>query len=374
MDAHEKLRLLADESRYDISCACGRKDNRDDHRRRGPGGLWLYPASVPRGGTSVLLKTLLSSACTNDCRYCHLRAGQDVRRCTLEASEVARLFMNYYEQGQVFGLFLSSGVLRSPDYTMDRLLGAAHILRRRHAYRGYLHLKIIPGASDAAIEAALAVASAVSLNVEAPTPSSFRLLSSTKRYAEDIVRPIRLISRLTASGGPYARVKQTTQFVVGAAGETDAQIVEAAFRLYRRWRLNRVYFSAYQRGAGDASLPGQRGGGRPEDLPAREHRLYQADWLIRKYGFEADEIPFEADGNLSLAADPKEMWARQHPERFPLDINRADRHELLRVPGFGPVTVGRILGLRRGGGRVRRIEDLGRPGRRLREAAAYVTF
>jgi len=130
MDAHEKLRLLADESRYDISCACGRKNNREDHRRRGPGGLWLYPASVPRGGTSVLLKTLLSSACTNDCRYCHLRAGQDVRRCTLDPSEVARLFMNYYEQGKVFGLFLSSGVLRSPDYTMDRLLGAA--LRSMH--------------------------------------------------------------------------------------------------------------------------------------------------------------------------------------------------------------------------------------------------
>jgi len=374
MDAHEKLRLLADEARYDLSCACGHKARREDHRRRGPDGLWLYPASVPRGGRSVLLKTLLSSACTNDCRYCPLRVGRDVRRCTLDPSEVARLFMEYYERGKVFGLFLTSGVLRSPDDTMDRMLGAAHLLRRQHGFRGYLHLKIIPGASDAAIDAAVAVASAVSLNVEAPTASSFRRLTSTKRYEEDIVRPVRRISRLTAAGGPYARVKQTTQFVVGAAEETDAQIVEAAFRLYRRWGLNRVYFSAYQRGLGSDDLPGQRRATSPDALATREHRLYQADWLLRKYGFEADEIPVEADGNLSLEADPKTLWAERHPERFPVAINRAGRDDLLRVPGFGPVTVGRILRCRAEGRRIRSLRQVGRLDQRLRRAVPYVTF
>ena len=373
MDTHEKLRLLADSSRYDLSCACSASE--EDHRRRGPGGVWLYPATLPNGGTSVLLKTLLSSACTNDCRYCPLRSDRDVPRCTLAPEEVARVFMDYVRAEKVFGLFLTSGVLGSADYTMDRMLAAVRILRRRYAYRGYVHLKIIPGVSDGAIEEALGLASAVSLNVEAPTRRALAALSTRKDFERDIVRPIRLISRLTARGGPYAGVKQTTQFIVGAADETDTEIVRATFGLYKRLRLSRVYFSAYQRGLGDPALPGEcRAPGRAQDLLAREHRLYQVDFLLRKYGFRDDEIPFEPDGNLSLAADPKEIWARQHPERFPLDINRADRCELLRVPGLGPVTVRRILEIRRGGGRLRRLEDLGRPGNRLRKAAGYVKF
>jgi predicted DNA-binding helix-hairpin-helix protein len=374
VDTHEKLRLLADGSRYDLSCACGTKDG-EDHRRRGPGGVWLYPTSLPNGGTSVLLKTLLSSACTNDCGYCPLRSDRDVRRCTLAPEEVARVFMDYVRAEGVFGLFLTSGVLRSPDYTMDRMLAAVRILRRRYEYRGYVHLKIIPGASDAAIEEALGLASAVSLNVEAPTRRTMAALSTRKDFERDIVQPMRLISRLTARGGPYAGVKQTTQFIVGASDETDTEIVRATFGLYKRLRLSRVYYSAYQRGLGDPALPGERREiSGAQDLLAREHRLYQVDFLLRKYGFRDDEIPFEPDGSLSLAADPKEIWARQHPERFPLDVNRADRWELLRVPGLGPVTVRRILEIRGGGGRLRRLEDLGRPGNRLRKAAGYVTF
>ena len=373
MNAHEKLKLLADGSRYDLSCACGTQ--KDEHRRRGAGGLWLYPATLPNGGTSIMLKTLLSSACANDCRYCPLRSDRDVPRCTLAPEEVARVFMDYAREEKVFGLFLTSGVLRSPDYTMDRMLAAVRILRRRYEYRGYIHLKIIPGASDGAIEEALRLASAVSLNVEAPTRRTLAALSTQKDFERDIVRPMRLISRLTARGGPYAGVKQTTQFIVGASDETDTEIVRATYGLYKRLRLNRVYFSAYQRGLGDPALPGERRAPtRAQDLLVREHRLYQVDWLIRKYGFRDDEIPFEPDGSLSLAADPKEIWARQHPERFPLDINRADRYELLRVPGLGPVTVRRILEIRRGGGRLGRLEDLGRPGNRLRKAAGYVKF
>jgi predicted DNA-binding helix-hairpin-helix protein len=337
--------------------------------------VWLYPVSLPSGGTSIMLKTLLSSACVNDCAYCPLRNDQDVRRCTLEPEEVARLFLELVRRLGIHGLFLSSGVVRDADHTMDRMTAVARILRRRYAYDGFIHLKVLPGASDAAVEDAVSLANAVSLNVEVPTRAAFQGLSATKDFERDIVRPIKLISRLTARGTPRARVKQTTQFIVGASTETDAEIVEATSRLYGRWGLQRAYFSAYQRGFGDPALPGERAPRlAPDELLTREHRLYQVDWLLRKYGFRAEEIPFEPDGSLSLAADPKAMWARRHPEFFPLDVNRASRHELLRVPGLGQVTVRRILERRRKGGRLRCLGDVGTVGKRLCKAAPYVKF
>jgi len=373
-DTRAKLQLLSDASRFDLACACGSKTN-DDHRRRGADGTWLYPASLPRGGTSIMLKTLLTNACVNDCRYCPFRNDRDTRRVTLGPEEVAEAFMAFVRRGGIHGLFLTSGVLRSADHTMDRMIAAARLLRGKHAYRGYLHLKIIPGASDAAIEDALSLASAVSLNVEVPKRSAFASLSTRKDYDRDIVHPIRLISRLTGRGQRYRRVSQTTQFLVGAADERDTEIVQAMSGLYGRLGLSRVYFSAYQRGLGDPSLPGERRApGAPGDLLTREHRLYQVDWLLRKYGFDAEEIPFEPDGSLSLTADPKELWARRNPQRFPLDVNRADRRDLLRVPGLGLVTVGRICARRANGGRIRRLADIGRPGKRLYKAEAYLKF
>jgi predicted DNA-binding helix-hairpin-helix protein len=373
MDTLEKLKHLADASRYDLSCACGTMD--EEHRRRGEDGLWLYPAALPRGGKSILLKTLFSSACANDCLYCPLRRGRDTRRVTLTPEETAAAFMHYRERRDVFGLFLTSGVMRDADFTMDSLVTTGRILRGRYQFRGYLHLKIIPGASDAAIEEALSVASAVSLNVEAPTRAAFAGLSARKNFDRDIVRPIRLISRLTRRGERFGHVKQTTQFIVGASTETDAEIVRATFGLYRRLGLHRVYFSAYQHGLGDPSLPGERRPpARPEDIFMREHRLYQADWLLRKYGFRDDEIPMGADGNLSLATDPKELWAWRHPEFFPVHVQRADKFELLRVPGLGPITVSRILAMRRGGGRIGSLQAIGRPTKLLGKAAAYLRF
>ena len=374
MDTQKKLELLADASRFDLACACGTR-NPADHRHRSKDGLWLYPVSLPRGGVSIMLKTLLSNVCVNDCRYCPLRSGQDHRRCTLAPEELARVFMDYARSRKVMGLFLSSGVMRDPDYTMDRMAAVARILRRNYRYRGYIHLKVIPGASDAAIDDALSLASAVSLNIEAPTRSAFRKLSTTKDFDRDIVRPMKRISALTAPGTRLANVRQTTQFIVGASSETGAEIVTATFRLYRRLRLRRVYFSSYQRGMGDPDLPGERHVlARPEDLLSREHRLYQCDWLIRKYGFDAGEIPFGADGNLALDCDPKEMWAQRHPEFFPIDVNRADKEALLRVPGFGPITVKRILAMRKKGGKLRSTANIGKAGKRLAKAAAYVKF
>ena len=369
VDTRRKLELLADASRHDLSCACG-SGGIDDHRRRGADGLWLYPVSLPRGGSSIMLKTLLSNACVNDCRYCPLRSGRDTPRCALKPEELASLFMEYARRGRVFGLFLSSGVVRDPDHTMDRMLAAASLLRKKHRYRGYIHLKIIPGSSDAAIEESVRLASAVSLNVETPKASYFRVLSGKKDFERDIVRPIRLISRLTAPGGPR-RVKQTTQFVVGAAQEKDSEILQATFGLYRRLGLSRVYFSAYQRGLGEPDLPGERAALSPQELLTREHRLYQADFLLRRYKWDLRDIEFEPDGNLDLSVDPKQRWAQRHPEFFPVRLRSAEKEELLRVPGLGPLTVERIITARRSGA-LRGLEEVGLRGERLKKAAAYV--
>jgi predicted DNA-binding helix-hairpin-helix protein len=271
------------------------------------------------------------------------------------------------------GLFLSSGVIGNPDATMDRINKTALILRRKQ-FKGYIHLKIIPGASDAAIEEAVSLASNVSVNIETPGEKSFKKLCRNKNYLEDVIHPMKLISRLTEKGTCYSGVKQTTQFVVGASDETDREIVKYSWGLYKRLGLSRVYFSAYQRGLGDSDLPGERISRTNADILIREHRLYQVDWLIRKYKFQEEEIPFEQDGNLSLSTDPKELWARSHPEFFPLDINKASKYELLRIPGFGPMTVSRILAFRKNSGKIHSIGDLGKPGKRLKKAENYIRF
>ncbi len=371
-DTIEKLRILSSDARYDLACACG--SSKDEHRRRGDRGNWIYPVTLPDGGRSTLFKTLLSNVCTNDCRYCPLRDDMDLRRCTLSPDETARQFLRYYRSGEVFGLFLSSAVFGSPDVTMERLTATAEILRRKHAFRGYIHLKVIPGASDAAVERAVSLSSAVSVNIETPGEENLRALSSRKDYMRDIIRPIKLISSLTGRGSRYRRVKQTTQFIVGAAGEKDSQIVKYTAALYDRLHMGRVYFSSYQRGLGSPDLPGEKNP--PGDTQAaltREHRLYQVDFLLRKYGFRGSEILFDSSGNLPLDVDPKESWALGHPEFFPVDVNRATGEALLRVPGLGPVTVQRILEHRRSG-RLRRIEEIGRPDARLKKAAGYLKF
>ncbi|MDY6932931.1 MAG: radical SAM protein [Spirochaetota bacterium] len=372
-DISEKLSVLSQDSQFDLACACGRKDLKEDHRHRSKEDKWIYPVVLPDNRRTFLFKTLISNVCVNDCRYCPLRSNQDTRRFSLQAEELVNTFFKYYNIGRVSGLFLSSGVIGNPDLTMERINKIA-ILLRRMEFKGYLHLKIIPGASDAAIEEALSLASAVSINIETPGQKNFAHLGTSKDYIEDIIRPIKLISNLTGRGAPYGRVKQTTQFVVGASSETDQEIVKYSWGLYKRLGLNRVYFSAYQRGMGDNNLPGELSHRTNNELLTREHRLYQVDWLLRKYSFNDDEIPFDNDGNLLLSTDPKEVWAELHPEFFPLDINRADKFELLRVPGFGSVTVDEIIRFRKDRRRIRSIEDLGKPGKRLRKAEKYLKF
>ncbi|HNS20044.1 MAG TPA: radical SAM protein [Sedimentisphaerales bacterium] len=392
-DTQQKLGILSDDAKYDLACACGTRD--EEHRRRGGNGRWIYPVALPNGGTSVLLKTLISNVCSNDCKYCPLRQEQDIRRCTLDPAETARVFLDYFNRRDVFGLFLSSGVIGTPDATMDRLNATARLLRSRHRFKGYIHLKIIPGASDAAIDEAVSLASAVSLNIETPGAAHLAKLSTRKDYLRDIIEPIKRISRLTAKGSRFERVKQTTQFIVGPAGESDAEIVKYMWGLYDRLRMQRIYFSAYQKGLGVASLSDSGGEGilpairgrdaldtkeRGQDALAtsgdplmREHRLYQVDFLMRKYGFTDVDIPCDDRGYLSLEIDPKEAWAARHPEFFPVQVNRASRLELLRVPGLGPTTVNRILELRRTQ-RVQSLDQIGRVGARLEKARQYVAF
>ena len=371
-DTQEKLEILSTDAQYDLACACSSDNNQS--RKRSGDGKWIYPVTLPNGGQSVLFKTLISNVCNNDCKYCPLREQMDVRRCSLKPEETAKVFLDYYNQRKVFGLFLSSGVIGTSDATMDKLNSIAGLLRKKYRFKGYIHLKIIPGASNASIEEAVSLASAVSLNIETPGEKNLAKLSNKKRYIEDIIEPIKLISRLTSRGSRYEKVRQTTQFIVGAAGEQDNEIVKYMSGLYDRLRMHRVYFSAYQKGLGDISIDGEKNESEnPTDIFTREHRLYQVDFLLRKYGFTGSDIIFERDGNLSLTMDPKEVWAKGHPEIFPIDINRATKTSLLKVPGLGPVTVNRIINKRRMG-KIRHIEQVGRVGLRLEKAQKYLSF
>ena len=371
-DTQKKLEILSADAQYDLACACG--TSKDEHRRSTPEGKWIYPVTLPNGGRSVLFKTLASNVCTNDCKYCPLREQMDICRVSLAPDETAKVFLDYFNQQKVFGLFLSSGVTGSPDAAMEKLNGTARLLRRRYGFKGYIHLKIIPGASNAAVKEAVSLASAVSLNIETPGEKNLAKLSQKKRYIQDIVEPIKLISRLTGRGCRYERVKQTTQFIVGAAGEQDAQIVKYTAGLYERLKMHRVYFSAYQRGLGDESIAAEQvNQERKADILMREHRLYQVDFLLRKYAFTESDIIFGQNGNLSLTIDPKEAWALSHTEFFPVNINKASKLSLLRVPGLGPVTVKRILQQRKQS-LIRSIEDVGKATARLKKAKKYLTF
>lgn len=374
MDALQKLIHLADDSRYDLACACSASDK--ERRRRKLDGSWLYPVPLAAGGFGIMMKTLISNACSSDCRYCPLRHDGNARRCTLLPDEVAKLFMDHLNRQWLLGIFLSSGITGTPDRTMERLTAAAEILRKKYRYRGYIHLKVIPGASEAAITRALQLASAVSLNIETPGERYFRQLSQYKNFENDIVKPLRFLSEQTQKGSPYSRVKCTTQFIVGAADESDRELVRYTGAVYRRLRFERVYFSAFQPGTDIPLAP------RPETLElvlsnhdrlTREHRLYQADFLMRQYRFDPEEMEFGPDGNLDLARDPKRSWADRHPEFFPVKINCADREALLRIPCIGPTCADRIIKERRKA-KLSNLLRIGLVGKPARTAVEYIDF
>ena len=352
MEVIDKLKILSEDSQYDLACACG--TGKEDRRKRGEDGKWIYPVTLPNGGYSVLLKTLLSNVCTSDCKYCPLRSENSIKRCILSPEEISRTFMEYYKARKVFGLFLSSGIIDTPDCTMDKLIASASMIREKYSFKGYIHLKVIPGASEASMEEAMSLSNAVSLNIETPGTNYFNKLSQRKDFGRDIIKSLKYISHLAKE--KYPKVKLTTQFIVGASDEPDSEILKYTFGLYERLNFNRIYFSAYQENLLQISADIYSLDGSPTstDKLIREHRLYQSDFLIRKYGFKKEDFSYDLKGNLSLEKDPKEIWAERNPDTFPVNINSAPKELLLRVPGIGPETVSKITKCRQ----IHRINDL----------------
>jgi predicted DNA-binding helix-hairpin-helix protein len=313
---------------------------------------------------------LQTSACRNDCRYCAFRAGRDFRRASFAPDELARAFDLMQRAGVVEGMFLSSGVVNTA-HSMDEMLATAEVLRGRYQFRGYVHLKILPGAEAAQITRAVELADRVSVNLEGPTPDRLAALAPQKRM-EELIVPLQTAARLIREQrglrNPvvgHGRLGMSTQFVVGPAGESDRELLGTAQRLYKVLRLSRAYYSAFNPVAG-TPLENE-----PPTDPRREFRLYQADWLLRYYGFSVEDLPFDASGQLNQAVDPKTAWAKAHPEHYPVEVNRAPLPDLLRVPGIGPTSARAILAARRQGV-LQELGDLRRLGARVTRASPYV--
>ncbi|MGE3395554.1 MAG: putative DNA modification/repair radical SAM protein [Sphingomonas sp.] len=367
LDVRQKLAILADAAKYDASCASSGTAKRSSGASGGIGsteGMGICHAYAPDGRCISLLKILLTNACIFDCRYCINRKSSNVRRARFTAEEVVALTLSFYRRNYIEGLFLSSGIIRSPNYTMEQIVEVARSLREDHDFRGYIHLKTIPDADPELARLAGLHADRVSINVEMPTKAGLKRLAPEKDAGRiegamgDLKTAIldhRDAGRRYRAAPRFAPAGQSTQMIVGADAATDAAIVRQAATLYDRFRLRRVYYSAFSP-IPDAStvLPLQR----PPLI--REHRLYQADWMMRFYGFSSTEVAGAADpgGNLPLDIDPKHAWALKHRGHFPVDVNRAPREMLLRVPGLGTKAVGRILAARRL--RQLRLEDIAR--------------
>lgn len=373
----QKLEILADAAKYDASCASSGTAKRDS---RGGGigsteGMGICHAYAPDGRCISLLKILLTNVCLFDCHYCINRKSSNVRRARFTADEVVRLTLDFYRRNYIEGLFLSSGIIRSSDYTMEQLVEVARSLREDHEFKGYIHIKTIPDADPEIVERAGLFADRVSINVELPTVAGLKRLAPDKsdtRIAgamagmKTAIAEARDASRRFRSAPRFAPAGQSTQMIVGADAATDSDIIDSAAGLYDRFALRRVYYSAFSP-IPDASavLPLRR----PPLM--REHRLYQSDWLMRFYGFEAWEIrDATRDGMLPLDIDPKLAWALRFRDRFPVDINRAERESLLRVPGLGTRAVKAILSARRY--RRLRLDDIARLTRSVAKLRPFI--
>lgn len=361
MDVREKLAVLADAAKYDASCASsGSKKTRAGSQIGSTEGMGICHSYTPDGRCISLLKILLTNYCIYDCQYCVNRISSDTPRARFTVDEVVSLTMEFYKRNYVEGLFLSSGIIQNSDYTMEQLIAVAKKLRQEQRFGGYIHLKTIPNAAQSLIDEAGCWADRLSVNIELPTDSDLHQLAPEKKKPQIVTAMSGIRDKITetkqetkAGFKPpsFAPAGQSTQMIVGATPTPDVEILKTASELYTGQRLRRVYYSAYSPiPHADARLPGAS----PPLI--REHRLYQADWLMRFYGFEASEIVAEQDQNLSLDVDPKLAWALANRHYFPVDINRASREELLRIPGVGVRSVDRILKIRRY--KSLRIEDM----------------
>ncbi|MEQ5872013.1 putative DNA modification/repair radical SAM protein [Sagittula sp. NFXS13] len=373
-----KLAILSDAAKYDASCASSGGQKRDSRDGKGLGsvtGAGICHAYAPDGRCISLLKILMTNFCIYDCAYCINRVSSNVERARFSPEEVVHLTLEFYRRNYIEGLFLSSGIIRSPDDTMTDMVRIARSLRQEHHFRGYIHLKTIPDADPKLIEEAGLYADRLSINVELPTDRAVKDYAPEKspdqiRRAMADVRVLKEAQKDKSHTGKrppkFAPAGQSTQMIVGADGANDATILQSSTRLYSSYKLKRVYYSAFSP-IPDASkvLPLVK----PPLI--REHRLYQADWLMRFYGFEVDEITANRnDGNLDLEIDPKLAWALANRTIFPVNVNTAVREVLLRVPGFGTKTVNRILTTRRH--RTLRYDDLRRMGANLKNAKPFI--
>ncbi len=353
MDAEEKLELLGEDARFE---ACDSFTPRRRGRRTA--------TRTADGPSTALFRVLQSNSCEWDCPYCPLRRSNDIRRAALEPEELARLFMERFDKQAVDGLFLSSAVDGGLRPAMARMLDTVELLRVRYAYTGYVHLKLMPGARADEIERATMLANRVSINLEAPNGERLKRIAPDRRWAS-ILEPMAQVHAAEQEGRLPAG--QATQLVVGAAGESDREVVAAATRMYSEFAMRRVYFNAFRPQVGTPMADHE-----PTPL-MRQQRLQEADWLLRHYGFKPTELPFDPDDNLPLQLDPKFAWAIAHPERFPVEINTAGRAELLRVPGIGPVSLERILQIRRNV-RFRELDHIRKLGAVVEKARHFLLF
>jgi predicted DNA-binding helix-hairpin-helix protein len=373
MDLRRRMALLAEAALDD------RETGLPGPRRPAAGGrhalasVGIAAARLPGGGSINLMRVMQTNACSLSCGYCPTFCGGRVRRATLSPEETAAVFMQAHRAGRAAGLFLTSGVPGRPHRATDRMLAAVDILRRREGFRGYVHLKLLPGAEPAQVEEAARLATRVSVNLEAPRSGQLRKLAPEKDLDGDLLPKLEQAGRLLRARRLERRpdalpaAGTTTQFVVGAAGERDREILEVAARLEARGLLHHAHFSAFQ------PVVGTPLEGLPATPAARELRLYQAEHLLRQYGFRFEELAFGADGDLSLDHDPKTAWALARPECFPVEITRAPRELLLRVPGIGPLSASRLVSLRRSVA-IRSLADLARLGVDTRRAGHYLAL
>ncbi len=371
MDRQEKIRLLTRAAQYDLCAPTGTASgNSGKHRQtlhsqaRDDLAQWLYPAALPNGRHVALLKVLQSNMCENNCLYCGMRRARNVERCQFSPDELAAAFQQLAQRGVAEGLFLSSAVCGDAARTQERMIATVELVRLKYGFRGYVHLKLLPGCESAAIERAMQLADRVSVNLEAPNVERLRKLSGDKQFDHDLMQPMRDYSDVRAHN-PDTQADLTTQFVVGPAGESDLEILTTTERLHRDFGLTRAYFSAFNpvQGTPLENLA-------PTPL-LRQNRLYQSDYLLRFYGFTVQDLTFDDVGNLCTDKDPKMAWAIRHPEFFPVDVNHASREQLLRVPGIGPRSAAHILRLRRQG-TLRHLEDLRAIGPVSRRAAPFI--
>lgn len=366
MDAFDRLRELSSQMEYepdeDLGCPKLTAKQQD--------AVHVSSALLPNGQRITMLKTLLTSACERNCYYCPFRAKRDFKRATLKPEEMAKAFMSMFRAGIVQGIFLSSGIAGGGILTQDKLLDTAEILRKRYKFKGYLHLKLMPGSEKDQVLRSLQLASRVSLNLEAPNTKRLRNLAPRKAFIEELLQPLQWAEEIRRSTSARSSWNQrwpslATQFVVGAVGESDLELLSTTTYLYRNLNLGRTYFSAFN------PVPDTPLENTPPTNPIRQLRLYQASYLIRDYNFDLEELPFLDKGNLPHSIDPKTAWANVHLAHSPVEINLANKNELLRVPGLGPKGVALILSARTKG-KLRFVEELHKIGIKPKRALPFI--